>query len=74
MNPFLDAHGVVDLGDVEVDPEADGDQVGEQQDEPEDIDVPGAVEALQADHDERQRHCGHKQQLEQNSSSRAAQY
>ena len=52
---------IVDFAHVQVDPETDWDQVGEEQDEPENVDVPGAVESLQAHHDEGQRHRCQKQ-------------
>ena len=65
MNPNLDAHGVVDLCDVEVDPEGDGDEVGEEEDEAEEVEVPGAVEALQAHHDHREDDGGGEQDLGQ---------
>ena len=51
MNPNLDAHGVVDLCDVEVDPEGDGDEVGEEEDEAKEVEVPRTIEPLQAHHD-----------------------
>ena len=63
MNPFLYAHGVVDLSDVQVDPEADGDQVGEEEDEAEEVEVPGTVEPLQAHHDDGEHHGGGEEHL-----------
>lgn len=43
----------------------DGDDVGEEQQEAEEVAVPRACEALQRDHDERQGHEGHEQRLGQ---------
>ena len=67
MNPNLDAHGVVDLGDVEVDPEWDWDEVGEEEDEAEEVEVPRPVEPLQAHHDHRQHHRRREENLGKNS-------
>ena len=56
---------MVDLGDVEVHPEADGDQVGEEEDEPEEVEVPGPVEPLEAHHDDGEDHGGGEEDLGQ---------
>ena len=63
MNSDLYAHGVVDLGYVEVDPEANGDEVGEEEDEAEEVEVPRPVEPLQAHHDHRQHHRRREENL-----------
>ena len=55
--------GVEDLAQVQVDPEADGDEVGEEENKAEHVVVPGTVESLQDDHDQGQHHRSGKQHL-----------
>ena len=52
-----------DLAQVQVDPEADGDEVGEEENKAEHVVVPGTVESLQDDHDQGQHHRSGKQHL-----------
>ncbi len=61
----LDGPRVVYLSHVQVHTQADGDQVGEEEDEAEEVDVPRPVEALEYDHHEGESDGGDEQHLGQ---------
>jgi hypothetical protein len=47
-----DTVGIVDLGHIQVDSQGDGDDVGEEEDEAEELDDPLALEVVQGHHEE----------------------
>ena len=57
----LDLPGVEDLAHVEVHPEADRDEVGEEKDKAEHVDIPGTVETFQHDHHKSYSYSGEEQ-------------
>jgi hypothetical protein len=59
----IDTVGIVDLGHVQVDSEGDGDDVGEQEDETEELDDPLALEVVQSHHEEAEKDHAKEQEF-----------